>query len=86
MCNKLNVPFSRKSGHKLLPFLACCIIKHYDIEDLPLLFNQITSDEKQNIMFIRSQINIFFSVIVKLVNVNFIFYQLLLNLPKMKPK
>jgi len=62
-------------------------MEHYNItKNLPHLFNQLSSDEKQDIIFIRSQINIFFSVIVKFVNVDFIFHQLLLNLPKMKPK
>jgi len=85
ICDELNVSLSRKSDYKLLPFLACCIIGHYNIaEDLPHLFNQFTPDEKKDIQIIRSQINIFFSVIVKFVN-HFIFHQLLLNLPRIKP-
>jgi len=87
MCNELNVTVSRRSNHKLLPFLACCIIKHYNIaKDLPHLFNQFTPDEKKDIAIIRSQINIFFSVIIKFVNFQSIFRQLLLNLPIIKPE
>jgi len=86
MCDKLNVTLSRKSGHKL-PFLACCILEHYNkAEDLPHLFNQFTPREKKDIAIIRFQINFFFSVIVKFVNFHFIFRQLLLNLPRIKPE
>jgi len=85
MCDELNVTLSRKFDHKLLPFLACCIIGHYNIaKDLPHLFNQFTLDEKKDIEIIRSQINFFFSVTVKFVNFYSIFRQLLYHLPRIK--
>jgi len=77
---------SRKSDHKLLPFLACCIMKHYFIKDLPQLFNQFAPDEEKDIAIIHSQINIFFFIIIKFVNKHFVFPQLLSNLPRMKPE
>jgi len=87
ICDKLNVTLSRKSDHKLLPLLACCIIKHYNIaKDLPHLFNQFTPNEERDIAIIHSQINIFYLVIIKFVNSHFIFPQLLLNLPRIKPE
>jgi len=62
-------------------------MKHYNItENLPHLFTQFTPDEKKDIAIIRSQINIFFSVIIKFVNFQSIFRQLLLNLPIIKPE
>jgi len=86
MCNRLNVTLSRKSDHKLLSFLACCIIKYYNItEDLPHLFNHFAPDEEKDNAIIRSQINTFF-FIRKFVNSNFIFPQLLSNLPRIKPE
>jgi len=84
--DKLNVILSRKLDHKLLPFLACCIIKRQEIaEDIPRLFNQFTPDEKQDIAIIRSQINTF-SFIMKYVNTYYILDELLLNLPSIIPE
>jgi len=88
MLDKLNVILSRKPDHKLLPFLVCTrgIIKNYTIgENLSYLFRQFTSDEKQNIAIIRSQINIFYSAIMRYINTYFILDELLLYLPKIKP-
>jgi len=88
MCDELNVTLSRKSDYKLLPLLACCIMEHYNIitlENLPFLFNQFTTDEKQDIV-IRSQINIFFSIIIKFVNFQSTLRELILNLLRIKPK
>jgi len=86
ICNKLNVTLSRKSDHKLLPFLACCIVKYYNIAvHLPHLFNQFAPDEEKDIAIIRSQINTFF-FIRKFLNSHFIFPQLLSNLPRIKPE
>jgi len=74
-----------KPDHKLLPFLACYIIKYQEIAiDLPRLFNQFTPDEKQDIAIIRSQINTF-SFIMKYVNTNYVLDELLLNLPNIIP-
>jgi len=87
ICYKLNVTLSRKSDHKLLPLLACCIIKHFNIaKDLPHLFNQFAPNEERDIAIIHSQINIFFLVIVKFVDKHFTLLPLLPNLPRMKPE
>jgi len=85
---KLNVILSRKPDHKLLPFLVCTqgIIKNYTfVENLSYLFNQFTSDEKQDIAVIRSQINTFYSVIMRYINTYYLLDELLLYLPKIKP-
>jgi len=84
--DKLNI-MSRKPDHKLLPFLACCVIeRHKMATNLLLLFNQFTSYEKQDIKIIRSYINTFYSIITKYVNTNHIFDELLLNLATIKPE
>jgi len=88
MWDKLNVILSRKPEHKFLPFLVYCReTKNFTIsETLQYLFRQFTSDEKQNIGVIRSHINIFYSVIMKYINVPYVLDNLLLNLPKTKPE
>jgi len=84
--DKLNI-MSRKPDHKLLSFLACCLIeRHKMAKNLPRLFNQFTSDEKQDIEIIRSHINTFYSIIIKYVNTNHIFDEVLLNLARIKPE
>jgi len=85
--DKLNIILSRKPDHKLLPFLACCTIERYKMaKNLSLLFNQFTSDEKQDIKIIRSYINTFYSIIIKYVNTYDILDELLLDLPRIKPE
>jgi len=88
MWDKLNVILSRKPDYKFLSFLVYCReTKNYTISEyLQYLFHQLTSDEKQNIAVIRSQINIFYSVIMKYINTPYILDNLLLNLPKIKPE
>jgi len=88
MLDKLNVILIRKPDHKLLSFLFCCRkIKNYKISNnLPYLFHQFTSDEKQNIAVIRSQINTFYSVITKYIDSNYVLDDLLSNLLKIKPE
>jgi len=86
ICDKLNITVSRKSDHKLLPFLACCIMNRNIIKDLPYLFNEFAPDEEKDIAIIHSQINLFFLFIVKLVNKHYVFPLLLSNLPRMKPE
>jgi len=88
MWDKLNAILSRKPDHKLLSFLVCCReTRNYTIsENLQYLFHQFTSDEKQNIAVIHSHINTFYSVIMKYINTPYIFDNLLLNLPIIKPE
>jgi len=88
MWDKLNVILSRKRDHKFLSLLVYCReTKNYTIsENLQYLLHQFTSDEKQNIAFIRSYINIFYSIIIKYINTPYILDNLLLNLPKIKPE
>jgi len=56
--------------------------------NLPFLFNQFTSDKKQNIEIIRSYINTFYSIIIKYINRNHILDDIikLLNLARIKPE
>jgi len=88
MWDKLNVILSRKPDHKFLSLLVYCReTKNYTIsENLQYLLQQFTSDEKQNIAFIRSHINIFYSIIMKYINTPYILDNLLLNWPIMKPE
>jgi len=90
----LNIIFSKKPDHKLLPFLVCCYAKYTGINMLDVLqrfFKRFTSNEKQNITVIRSHINTFYSVIVKyldifsVIHIQFVI-QLIENLPEIKPK
>jgi len=85
---ELNVILLRRQPDpKLLPFLACCVMERYKIaRNLPYVFNQFTLYKKPDIKMIRSQINIFFSVVVKFASNHFIFPDLLLNLPDIKPE
>jgi len=92
--DKLDVILSRKSDHKLLPFLTCCYGKYSGLSmpyALQYFFKQFTPDEKQNIAIIRSHINTFYSVIVKyldvfsVIHVHFVIH-LMQNLPEIKPK
>jgi len=50
--------------------------------NLPFLFDQFTSDKKQDIEIIRSYINTFYLIIIKYVNTNHILDELLLNLAR----
>jgi len=78
----------------MLPFLACSIMNYYDVsKNLPYLFQQFISNEKQDIAIIRIQIITFCSVIMKYINIRVKYintrYKLediLLNLPSIKPK
>jgi len=89
MWDELDVILSRKLDHKLLPFLACCIMKcciNREITiDLSHLFIRFTPDEKQDIAIIRSRINIFYSI-VKYIDFYYTLNELLLNLPSIIPK
>jgi len=83
MWDEVDVILSRKPDHKLLPFLACCIVKRQDIEiDLSRLFNQFTPDKKQDI---HSRLNTFYSI-EKYINSHYVLVGLLLNLPSIKPE
>jgi len=87
MWYKLNVILSRKPDYKMLPFLACSIMNYYNVSrNLPYLFQQFTSDEKQNIAVIRIQLITFYSVIMQYINTRYILEDILLNLPSIKPK
>jgi len=90
---KLNVTFSRKPDHKLLPFLICCYAKYNGsstLDALQYFFEQFTSDEKQNIVVIRSHINTFYSTIVKYLDFHVLpdryVIHLIKKLPEIKPK
>jgi len=61
-------------------------MSHNLADNLPHLFSQFAPDEEKDIAIIHSQINIFFSVIIKFINEHFVFPQLLSNLPRMKPE
>jgi len=74
-----------KPDHKLLSFLACYKIERHKIADLSHLFSYFTPDEKQDIAIIRSCINSFYSI-MKYINTYSILNELLLNLPRIKPK
>jgi len=77
----------RKPDYKMLLFLACSIINYYDVElNLPHLFQQFTSDEKQDTAVIRIQIITFYSAVINYINESYIFNYLLLNLPRIKPE
>jgi len=72
MGDELDIIFSKKPDHKLLPFLVCCYAKYTGNNMLYVLqhfFKQFTSDEKQNIVVIRSHINTFYSVIIKYLDI-----------------
>jgi len=85
--NELNVMLSRRQPDpKLLPFLACGVMERYKIViNLPRVFNQFLY-EKPDIKMIRSLINIFFSIVVKFANHHTILFDLLSNLPSIKPE
>jgi len=79
----------RQPDPKLLPFLACGAMERYKLAiNLPRVFNQFTLYiyKKPDIKMIRSQINIFFSIVVKFANYHSVFFDLLSNLPSKKPK
>jgi len=85
--DKLNVILSRKPDYKWLPFLFCCwefTNRYNSVENLLYLFDQFTLDEKQDIKIIRSYINIFYSIIIKYVNIYDVLDELLLNLSRIK--
>jgi len=85
--DKFNAILSKKPDYKILPFIACSVMNYYNISEyLPHLFNQFTSDEKQDVAISRSCINTFYLIIIKYVNVFHILDELLLNLPRMKPE
>jgi len=87
MWDKLNVILSKKPDHKLLSFLTCCQEKRSNITfALQYFFKQFTPDEKQDIAIIRSHINTFYSVILKHINIYNVIYELIVNLPDIKPK
>jgi len=71
----------------MLLFLACSIMNYYDVTlNLPYLFHQFTSDEKQDTAVTRIQIITFYSAVIKYIKGRYIFNYLLLNLPKIKPE
>jgi len=84
---ELNIMLSRKPDYKMLPFLACSIMNYYNLTtNLPYLFQQSTSDEKQDIAIIRIQIITFCSVIMQYIDTHYKLELILLNLSSMKPK
>jgi len=85
MWHELNVILSTKFNYKMLPFLVCSIM-NYDSRNLPYLFQQFTSDKKQDIAIIHIQIITFYSTIMKYINTHYILESILLNLPSIKPK
>jgi len=56
------------------------------VRNLPLVFSQFLSDEKQDIAVIRSHIVTFYLIIMKYANTYYILDDLLSNLPKIKPE
>jgi len=81
---KLDVILSKKPDYRLLSFLTCCLGERLNIlEALQIVFNKFTLDEKQEIAIIRSHINTFYSIITKF---HYVLDELLINLPKIKPK
>jgi len=84
---ELNVMLSSKPDYKMLPFLVCSIMHYYDISrNLPYLFLEFISNEKENIAIIRIKIITFYSTIMKNINTHYILESILLNLPSIKPK
>jgi len=85
----LDVILSRKPDYKLLPFLACCSAQ-YTGHSIPYalhyVFDQFTPDEKQNIAIIRSNINTFYSIIMKYIKAYNIPSRLISDLVEIKPK
>jgi len=85
--HKLHIILSRKPDRKMLLFLACSIMNYYDVElNLPHLFQQFTSDEKQDTAVIRIQRITFYLAVIKYINENYTLNYLLLNLPRIKPE
>jgi len=77
----------RQPDPKLLPFLACSVIERYkNATNLPRVFKQFTLYKKPDIKMIRSQINTFFSIVIKFANHRSILFDLLSNLSIIKPE
>jgi len=77
----------RQPDPKLLPFLACGTMERHKLAiNVRRMFNQFTLYKNPDIKMIRSQINIFFSIVVKFANYHSVFFDLLSNLPSKKPK
>ncbi|KYN19131.1 Glutamyl aminopeptidase [Trachymyrmex cornetzi] len=76
----------RKPDHDLLPFLACCETDSIITVHLQNLFlNRFTQNEREDVVVIRSSINIFHSVVSKHANNYNILRKILGNLGKIKP-
>jgi len=78
---------SKKPDLKFLPFLACCVMERYKIAtNLPRFLKYFAFFYKKRDIKIRSEINVFFSIVVKFASYHSILPDLLLDLPSIKPE